>query len=123
MIAAFARLLAREAAPSMVLGRQGGEEFAVFLPGANLGAARRYAEEVRIAFSAMAGDLGLDTVSASFGVVQLRPTDTLSDLLRRADAALYDAKKTGRNRVSIMGNIEPANPGGTTPNGQRNGRA
>ena len=122
VIAAFARLLAREATPSMVLGRQGGEEFAVFLPGANLGTARRYAETVRTAFAEMAGELGLDTVSASFGVVQLRPTDTLSDLLRRADAALYDAKKTGRNRVSIMGNIEPANPGGTTPNGQRNGR-
>ena len=110
VIASFARLLARDAEDRMVVGRQGGEEFAVLIPGANLASARLYAEGVRIAFSALAGDIGVATLSASFGVVQVRPEDTLLDLLRRADLALYDAKKNGRDRVSVAGHVEPAMP-------------
>jgi diguanylate cyclase (GGDEF)-like protein len=101
VIAAFAQMLDRTAPPDAVVGRLGGEEFAVFMSGTNLVSARLFAEAVR---SGLAGSTigGLDRqVSASFGVAQIRPGDRLSDALRRADAALYDAKKAGRNRVSV----------------------
>ncbi len=108
VIAAFARILADNADARMVVGRQGGEEFAVFVPGANLSAARLYAEGVRIAFAAQGPRLGIKGLSASFGVVQLRPDDALTDTLRRADLALYDAKKNGRDRVSVLDDNENA---------------
>ncbi len=107
VIAAFGRILSDNADERMVVGRLGGEEFAVFVPGANLAAARLYAEGVRVAFSGQGPRLGVPWLSASFGVVQLRPDEALSDVLRRADLALYDAKKTGRDRVSVFDDAGP----------------
>lgn len=103
VIMAFADILETTAAERAVVGRLGGEEFAVFIPGANLAAARLYAEGVRSGFSsAPIAALGPDRrVSASFGVAQLKAGDSLSDLLRRADAALYEAKQSGRDRVCV----------------------
>ena len=105
VIRAFAEMLGATADERAVIGRLGGEEFAVFIPDANLAAARLYAEGVRTGFSALSiASLGPDRrLSASFGVAQLRPDDSLSDLLRRSDAALYEAKKSGRDRVCVSG--------------------
>jgi len=103
VIIAFARVLQSNATPTMIAGRLGGEEFAVFVPNGSLAAARLFAETARAAVPDM-HVIGLDTrhgVAASFGVAPLLPGDTLSDVLRRADAALYDAKRSGRNRVSV----------------------
>jgi diguanylate cyclase (GGDEF)-like protein len=103
VITAFAAVLAATANERAVVGRLGGEEFAVFIPGANLATARLYAEGVRAGFSGLSiANLGPDVrVSASFGVAQLKEGDSLSDLLRRSDAALYEAKKGGRDRVCV----------------------
>ncbi|MEQ8598981.1 MAG: GGDEF domain-containing protein [Devosia sp.] len=103
VIAAFAQVLEECAAPHAVLGRLGGEEFGAFLPGANLTTGKLYAETVRHAFRSLPADVtGLrDSASASFGVAQLMPFDHLADLLRRADAALYEAKKEGRDCVRM----------------------
>lgn len=117
VIAAFAEVLSVSADRSAVLGRMGGEEFAILVPGANLAAARLYAESVRHSFSSLSiASLGPNRrVSASFGVARLEAGDTLSDLLRRADGALYEAKKAGRNRVvsetELRTNERPANAG------------
>ncbi len=103
VIMAFADILETSAAERAVVGRLGGEEFAVFIPGANLATARHYAEGVRTGFSSVSiAALGPDRrASASFGVAELGVGDSLSDLLRRADAALYDAKQSGRDRVCV----------------------
>lgn len=105
VIRAFADVLGTATDERAVLGRLGGEEFAIFLSGASLETARLYAEGVRTAFSSLAiPGMQPDTrISASFGVAQLRAADSLSDLLRRADAALYEAKKGGRDQVCIAG--------------------
>ena len=109
VITAFARTLREGASEQAVLGRTGGEEFAVFLPGTNLASSRLYAEMVRAAFPANA-ELALNggPLSASFGVAMLEAGDTLSDLLRRADLALYAAKTQGRDRVVVADAPPPA---------------
>lgn len=126
VIRAFAEVLGQAAEDRAVIGRLGGEEFAVFIPGANLAAARLYAEGVRAGFAGLSiAALGPDRrVSASFGVAQLKAGDSLSDLLRRADAALYQAKKTGRDRVCVA---QPEMPAPRMPStdrrrGSRSGR-
>lgn len=109
VIAAFAQVLLAIADKRAVLGRLGGEEFAVFLPGSNVSTARLYAEGVRAGFSgiSVAGIGSGNRLSASFGVAQFAAGDSLSDLLRRADAALYEAKKSGRDRVCLAQSTRP----------------
>ncbi|WFE69376.1 diguanylate cyclase [Thiomicrospira sp. R3] len=92
--------------PTDLLARYGGEEFAVILPdtdleGAMLVAKSLHAEVNRLhvphAFSGVA-----DHVTISLGVANMsyeRSTEPLASLLKRADEALYKAKKTGRNRI------------------------
>ena len=103
VIAAFARIMAECAGPHAVLGRLGGEEFGALLPGANLTTGKLYAETVRHAFRSLPTDETdlTDPASASFGVAQLMPFDRLAGLLRRADAALYEAKNDGRDCVRM----------------------
>ena len=115
VIEAFGTALRNCSAPHAVLGRMGGEEFAALLPGANLVTGRLYAETVRNAFRTMPQHLtGLsEPVTVSIGVAQFSPGDRLSDLLRRCDTALYQAKTDGRDCVRLaMG--EPASPLGVS---------
>ena len=85
-----------------ILGRLGGEEFGILLPGIGLDDAVVTAERLRKAFNsdeAVHEDIELP-YSASFGVTELHPDDKgLDDLLNRADKALYQAKQEGRDRV------------------------
>ncbi|MER8826311.1 GGDEF domain-containing protein [Mesorhizobium sp. M0938] len=103
VIGAFAGFLRDAAADHHVAGRIGGEEFAIILPGTNLAAARLLAEGMRSAFGALPIDcLPADhRCSASFGVAELQPGEGFADLMRRADGALYQAKRGGRDRVRI----------------------
>lgn len=83
--------------------RTGGEEFVVVLPGADLSVAEKVGERIRRAVAAKPFMLGPGshlTVTASLGVSSLQTAqDTVEDLLKRADRALYRAKREGRNRV------------------------
>lgn len=86
------------------VGRLGGEEFLVVLPDTGLESARRAAERIREQIGAI--DTGRwfagRGLSVSLGVTVSAPTgDRASDMLRRADAALYEAKQSGRNRVAV----------------------
>lgn len=100
-VARRARQLLRE---RDILGRYGGEEFAAILPGADAALAAAIAERLRerIASEPVEGI----AVSASLGVAQADPREpALEGLFRRADAALYEAKRGGRNRVETAGSI------------------
>jgi diguanylate cyclase (GGDEF)-like protein len=83
------------------VARYGGEEFAVILPGADAATAADLAEQWRHRCARVAIDtpLGPLRVTFSAGVAQLAPGGSAEDLLRRADQALYAAKRQGRNRV------------------------
>ncbi len=85
-----------------VWGRYGGEEFAVVLPETTLEGARELAERLRrlVADTPISTARGPVPVTISLGVAELQPTmRDVHALIDRADAAMYFAKRTGRNRV------------------------
>ena len=86
-----------------VLGRYGGEEFVLLMPNTSLESATETADRVRIALaeSPFKVDDRLIPLSASFGVTSLIANESAEDALRRADMAMYEAKRLGRNRVEI----------------------
>jgi len=86
-----------------IMGRLGGEEFAVVLPGTDLAGAVQAAERLRLAVSASLLPLcDVDyTMSVSIGVVAIDPDEHINAALARADHALYVAKSAGRNRVEV----------------------
>ncbi|WP_181707599.1 GGDEF domain-containing response regulator [Chthonobacter rhizosphaerae] len=88
--------------PDALFGRINGEEFAVVLPDVPLEGAVSVAEYLRDQIAAVTIEAGGETftVTASFGVAVLNSGETIADTQRRADAALYHAKNSGRNRVS-----------------------
>lgn len=76
-----------------ILGRYGGEEFALLLPGTAIEASLPLLEAIRLAVPS--------GQTVSIGVAQSEGTDGLFATLRRADRALYEAKRTGRNKICI----------------------
>jgi diguanylate cyclase (GGDEF)-like protein len=80
--------------------RLGGEEFAILLPETELGQALALAERLRQAVAALKVP-PVEALSASFGLVQATPTDSPLSLLKRADEAMYRAKRRGKNRVEV----------------------
>jgi diguanylate cyclase (GGDEF)-like protein len=87
-----------------IIGRIGGEEFAILLPRTDAEEAHHVAELLRIAISQAQINVGGAqlTFSASFGVVAAGEGSTEIDvLLNQADTALYEAKESRRNRVCI----------------------
>lgn len=103
VIVAFSKLLVDSVPEHAVVGRLGGEEFAVFLPDTNLASARLLAEALRAGFSLHQIPALPDTArpTASFGVAERFADESLADLRRRADAALFAAKRAGRDRVVV----------------------
>ncbi len=99
------RLFARHAAASMretdVLGRWGGEEFLVMLPDTQMNEARMGFERLRrlLARDDVWGERAHMRVSFSAGLTAWRRGEALREALARADAALYEAKASGRDRL------------------------
>ncbi|MCE9645839.1 MAG: diguanylate cyclase [Chloroflexi bacterium] len=81
--------------------RYGGEEFIVLLPETNLESARSVAERLRqkIMKDPFESDAGTLEITISIGVAESNEYDTLQTLIERADIALYEAKRGGRNQV------------------------
>jgi two-component system cell cycle response regulator len=103
-LAAVSRILRMQFRPRDVLVRYGGDEFAVLLPQVGEDTAMTIADRVRAAVSGTSSD-GSDSlitipVRISMGVAEKHPSNTLDNLIRAADAALYRAKHAGRNKVS-----------------------
>lgn len=92
-----ARILATTSRPGDTVARLGGEEFAILLPDTALEGAHEAAERMRKALE-LTSVRGI-SISASFGVAERAPDETLAMLVHRADAMLYVAKRHGRNRT------------------------
>jgi diguanylate cyclase (GGDEF)-like protein len=95
----LAAILRAEAAPGQLVGRFGGEEFAVVMPAATVADARAFVGRVsgRLSTESVAPELRL-TVSAGIAEASDPFVDSLDRLLVRADQALYAAKDSGRDR-------------------------
>ena len=96
------KAIGRQLRRSDILGRYGGDEFAVILPNSTLEAGWQTAERLRRAVSevrAPASGTVVASVSVSIGVVEIGEDPDLEEVLRRADSALYSAKRSGRNSV------------------------
>ncbi|MCO6388132.1 GGDEF domain-containing protein [Aliihoeflea sp. 40Bstr573] len=109
----FAECLVEQAGADVLVGRLGGEEFAILASGVAAPAARLMAEGMRVGLSLYALD-GMPAdrrLTASFGVAQLTPSETLASLVERADQALYAAKAAGRDRVRVSALPEEAREG------------
>lgn len=111
MIKAAARTLRDIIRDSDQLLRYGGDEFCVILPNTSLDGAQILAERIRFAFDTNAYDLssqsGIDEakdlkVTASIGVSSFPEcAESVQDLVKQADAAMYESKRAGKNRVTL----------------------
>jgi len=101
-----ARRLKSDLRPYDVVGRYGGEEFLIILPGCELSVGARRADEIRklVAKDPILTPFGPATVTVSMGVTVTSAghDHSVPDLLREADLGLYAAKNNGRNRVDLF---------------------
>jgi diguanylate cyclase len=86
--------------PRATIGRWGGEEFLIVIPGSSLEEAAEFSEHLRKRLQVHAFKV-VDRVTASFGIAALKPEERVSSLVKRADEALYQAKSFGRNRIEL----------------------
>ncbi len=84
-----------------VIGRHGGEEFIIALPGCTAANAQRSLDALRSRLDAAITVAGLPRYTASFGVVEATEQEDLPTLIGRADACLFAAKRDGRDRVVV----------------------
>jgi len=98
VIRRFARHLQDAAGPRDLVGRMGGEEFAFFIASSDGRDVLERVERLRTSVPALYPDIGLKApVTASFGVVRLKPEESFQQAYAHADAALYASKNAGRN--------------------------
>ena len=100
----FAGILKQDRRAEDILARMGGEEFALVLPGSDISESLRIANELCQFLEGAALEFEGQSISmtASFGVATISDKDTcLTDVIIRADKALYKSKRAGRNRVNL----------------------
>ena len=100
LLAGLAKCIRQELRGVDLLARYGGEEFVVAAPGITRQQASLLAERLRARVATARFDT-LPEVTCSIGVVQADRKDDADTLIQRADALMYEAKRTGRNRVVV----------------------
>jgi diguanylate cyclase (GGDEF)-like protein len=103
-------ILEEETRTADIIGRYGGEEFILATPEVDLEGARELAERIRMRlrrtdFSGNEGDPF--TVTCSVGLTSYGGTESVDELIERADDALYEAKKNGRDQIQTLTPSEP----------------
>ncbi len=96
----LAELLKKNLRKSDIVARYGGEEFIIILPDTDIKGAVKVAEKLRKAIEKLS--INGIKITASFGVSQLKDDDDIQKLIKRADKALYIAKRSGKNTVKYI---------------------
>jgi len=107
MLQATAQILKKNVRAADSVCRYGGEEFAIIMPGASLAILERTAEKIRLHFEKLSLDYEDQKIrtTISLGAASFpQHASSLTEVLERADQALYQAKRAGRNRVVIYQN-------------------
>ena len=107
----FSRMIQNNLRKTDTAYRYGGEEFAIIFPGTSLEGAEKVANRIRVELSvfAFANESSKKRIraTASFGITSSSSPDTcIEDIIKRADKALYKAKKTGKNKIEILKEVE-----------------
>lgn len=98
-----ARLLEQETYSGELVARYGGEEFVILCPETELEQAKQRAERIRLALkNAKVSKESKLKATASFGLTEIEPGDSLNSVLRRADQGVYISKGGGRNRTTAL---------------------
>lgn len=110
VLAQFAKTLTSGTRATDLIGRLGGEEFAILCRNTSLAQAAALMERLRATFAAQNIAFNGKNIQCTFsaGIAALRPDDTLATLMARADAMQYAAKAAGRNRVFLAENYTAA---------------
>ncbi|MDZ7967982.1 MAG: diguanylate cyclase [Nostoc sp. DedSLP03] len=98
----LAKLLLKSIRSFDIACRWGGEEFVIVMPNMTLETLRKRVEQLRVDIEQMQlkdGDRLLESITASFGIAVSEPGMTVKDFLNRANQAMLEAKRTGKNRV------------------------
>jgi diguanylate cyclase (GGDEF)-like protein len=109
----FAKALKESVREIDLAGRWGGEEFALLLPGTDLEGGRELSERVRRTLARkkfLAPDGERIRVTASFGVAAFPNAGSQDELVAASDGALYEAKRTGKNRVAVAASLAATTP-------------
>lgn len=103
VIRSVSRMLRKRLRKSDLIGRYGGEEFAIILPGTDIKTARKLLDDVRQSFSKILQQHNTTQFSCtlSIGVTQQTSKGDLDNLINIADGALYEAKNSGKNKVCV----------------------
>ena len=103
VIKSVARMLKKRLRKSDLIGRYGGEEFAIILPDTDINMAHKLLDDIRQNFSQITQQShdAQFYCSLSAGATQLSPNDSPDSLINTADEALYEAKNSGRNKVCV----------------------
>ncbi|MBI4762805.1 MAG: diguanylate cyclase [Chloroflexota bacterium] len=105
VLSALGRFMQSQVRGEDIACRYGGEEFILVLPGASLEVTRERAEQLRVGAQTLgvrSGDMELEAITLSLGVsVWPQHGKTAEAVIKAADAALYRAKREGRNRVEV----------------------
>lgn len=109
VLSSIGKLLRNNSRQSDVIGRVGGEEFAILLPATNLNEAKTYAEKCLKLIAHDTIDLQKTKLNyhVSIGLADYETGMSLSQLYKAADKALYQAKNNGRNRIEYYATLEP----------------
>lgn len=99
VLVAVAEALRQYLRPTDLIARFGGDEFAVLLPDLQLNQARQTAERIRQQVAGAAPPSLSAAITVSIGIADRTQSDDVATLVHRADAAMYEAKAAGRNRV------------------------
>ncbi|MEH2022060.1 diguanylate cyclase domain-containing protein [Nostoc sp.] len=102
VLQALAKLLLKSVRSFDIACRWGGEEFVIVMPNMTLETLRKRVEQLRIDIEQMQlkdGDQIIESITASFGIAVSEPGITVKDLLNRANQAMLEAKRKGKNRV------------------------
>ena len=97
----FVNLISDNIKNGDIFARWGGEEFVILTPSTEITGASNLAENLRKLVQSHPFSYVDNQMTASFGIAQLSSEDTKKTLFEKADSALYESKKNGRNRVEV----------------------